>query len=55
MTTAKWTINMRGQQDLCYPPARSNGKECLLVWGGDALRPCYSALALQGINYRPTS
>jgi hypothetical protein len=51
MTTAKWTINAREQQDLPCPPATFNGKGCSLVWGGDALRPCNSALPLQGINY----
>jgi len=55
MTTAKWTINAREQQDLPCPPATFNGKGCSLVWGGDALRPCNSALPLQGINYWPTS
>jgi hypothetical protein len=39
MTTAKWTINTREQQDLHYYPApRFNEKWCLLVWGGDNLR-----------------
>jgi hypothetical protein len=38
MTTAKWTIDDGEQQDLRYPDARFNEKECLLAWGGDALR-----------------
>jgi hypothetical protein len=33
MTTAKWTINTREQQDLHYPAARFNDKGCLPVWG----------------------
>jgi hypothetical protein len=37
MTTAKWTINTGEQQDLCYPVARFNEKQCLPVWGGDGL------------------
>ncbi len=36
MTTTKWTIGE--QKDLLYPAARFNEKECLPVWGGDALR-----------------
>jgi len=36
MTIAKLTIGE--QQDLRYPAARFNEKECLPVWGGDALR-----------------
>jgi hypothetical protein len=41
MTTAKWTINhTREQQDLHYPAAIFNEKECLwVVGGGDALTP----------------
>jgi hypothetical protein len=38
MTTAKWTINTREQQDLHHSAARFNEKGCLWVWGGDALR-----------------
>jgi hypothetical protein len=38
LTTAKWTINTREQQDLCCPAARFNEKGCFLLWGGDALR-----------------
>jgi hypothetical protein len=37
MTTAKWTINTREQQDLPYPATIFNEKNCLPVWGGDAL------------------
>jgi hypothetical protein len=37
MTTAKWTINTREQQDLQYLAERFNQKGWLLVWGGDAL------------------
>jgi hypothetical protein len=37
MTTAKWTINTREQQDLPYPAARFNEKRHLPVCGGDAL------------------
>jgi hypothetical protein len=37
MTTAKWTINTREQQDLLHPAARFHEKVCLLMWGGDAL------------------
>jgi hypothetical protein len=37
MTTAKWTINTREQQDLHYPAARFNENGCLPVWGGNAL------------------
>jgi len=48
MTTAKWTINrghQRDQQDFAYPAARFNEKECLLVWGEDALRTHCTSLA----------
>jgi len=39
MTTAKWTINTREQQDLLHSAARFNEKGCLWVCGGgDALR-----------------
>jgi len=38
MTTAKWTINTREQQDLHHSAARFNEKGCLWVWGRDALR-----------------
>jgi hypothetical protein len=38
MTTAKWTINNREQQELHHSAARFNEKVCLWVWGGDALR-----------------
>jgi len=37
MTSAKWTIHTREQQDLRYPAARLNEKGCLPLWGGDAL------------------
>jgi len=29
MTSAKWTIHLREQQDLRYPAARLNEKGCL--------------------------
>jgi len=38
MTAAKWTINIREQQDLPYPAARFNEKGRLVVCGGDAQR-----------------
>jgi hypothetical protein len=38
MTTTKWTINTREQQDLRYPAERFNEKRCLPVWVGDVPR-----------------
>jgi hypothetical protein len=42
MTTAKWTIDTgEHSRILPCPAARFNEKECLLAWGGDALKRAF--------------